>query len=216
MGNGCARIAFSRPGSRVAGTRPSCGPSKPETGPWLLFALLKRDATDLVVRQAVELGASRILPVITERTNAARVNDHRLRAIAIEAAEQSERLTIPPVDQPRPLDAVLSDWPLDRRLFVALERSWPMEPDRSAHLEPRPDRHRIRRRMPRRATARPRCWSARKADSRAGSSEMLRRLHVCHADFTRPVRASGGDRGGRRPGPVARHGVGRVRYAAST
>lgn len=100
-----------------------------ETGPWLIFALLKRDATDLVVRQAVELGASRVLPVITGRTNAARVNLDRLRAIAIEAAEQSERLTIPVIDHPARLDAVLATWPAGRRLFVALERSWPAASD---------------------------------------------------------------------------------------
>ena len=99
-----------------------------ETGPFLLFALLKRDATDLVVRQAVELGCSRIQPVITERTNAARVNLDRLRAIAIEAAEQSERLTIPTVEPLLRLDAVLAGWPADRRLFVALERSQPASP----------------------------------------------------------------------------------------
>jgi 16S rRNA (uracil1498-N3)-methyltransferase len=97
-------------------------PQQPEAGAWLLFALLKRDATDLVVRQAVELGASRVLPVITERTNAARVNDERLRAIAIEAAEQSERLTIPVIDAPTRLEAILAAWPKDRRLFAALER----------------------------------------------------------------------------------------------
>jgi 16S rRNA (uracil1498-N3)-methyltransferase len=100
-------------------------PQQPETGPWLVFALLKRDATDLVVRQAVELGASRVLPVITERTNAARVNQDRLRAIAIEAAEQSERLTVPEIDAPERLTALLTAWPPDRRLFAAIERSGP-------------------------------------------------------------------------------------------
>jgi 16S rRNA (uracil1498-N3)-methyltransferase len=101
---------------------------RPEAGPWLVFALLKRDATDLVVRQAVELGAARILPVITERTNAARVNHERFRSIAIEAAEQSERLTIPSIDPLARFDALLSSWPTARRLFVALERTWPGEP----------------------------------------------------------------------------------------
>ena len=98
-------------------------PQAPESGPWLAFALLKRDATDLVVRQAVELGASRILPVLTERTNAGHVNEARLRAIAIEAAEQSERLTVPPVDPPARLESVLAAWPSGRRLFAALERA---------------------------------------------------------------------------------------------
>jgi 16S rRNA (uracil1498-N3)-methyltransferase len=94
-----------------------------EPGPWLLFAVLKRDATDLVVRQAVELGVSRIRPVLTARTNAARVNESRLRAIAIEAAEQCERLTLPALDPLARLDSVLAAWPADRGLFAALERS---------------------------------------------------------------------------------------------
>ncbi len=124
-GEWIARIAFSRRDRAVLRIESQTRIQQPETGPWLLFGLLKRDATDLVVRQAVELGASRIIPVITERTNAARVNEQRLHAIAIEAAEQSERLTIPLVDPPARLDSVLSKWPAGRLLFVAFERSWP-------------------------------------------------------------------------------------------
>ena len=98
-------------------------PQDPEPGPWLLFAPLKRDATDLVVQKATELGASAILPVMTERTNAARVNESRLTAIAIEAAEQSERLTVPVIHPPRRLAAALDDFPPGRRLFIAAERA---------------------------------------------------------------------------------------------
>ena len=90
---------------------------------WLAFALLKRDTTDLVVEKATELGVSTLLPVITERTNAARVNLGRLRAIAIEAAEQSERLTVPAIHPPAPLYDMLAAWPGDRPLHVAIERS---------------------------------------------------------------------------------------------
>jgi 16S rRNA (uracil1498-N3)-methyltransferase len=90
---------------------------------WLVFALLKRDATDLVVQKATELGVSALLPVITERTNAHRVNEARLAAIAIEATEQCERLTVPRLHPPRPLTALLGQWEPDRRLFVAVERT---------------------------------------------------------------------------------------------
>ncbi len=90
---------------------------------WLLFALLKRDATDLVVQKATELGASALLPVITERCNTHRMNAERLRAIAVEAAEQCERLTVPMLHDVRPLRAVLAGWGGDRPLFAALERS---------------------------------------------------------------------------------------------
>jgi 16S rRNA (uracil1498-N3)-methyltransferase len=89
---------------------------------WLAFAVLKRDTTDLVVQKATELGVSVLLPVFTERTNAGRVNLDRLRAIAIEAAEQSERLTIPEVRPARQLLDILVAWPAERALFVALER----------------------------------------------------------------------------------------------
>ncbi len=67
---------------------------------WLAFAPLKRDATDLLVQKATELGAAALLPVFTDRTNAARLNPSRLLAIATEAAEQSERLTVPRLDEP--------------------------------------------------------------------------------------------------------------------
>jgi 16S rRNA (uracil1498-N3)-methyltransferase len=123
-GEWLARINVQRRDTVSFSIEAQLRPQQPEIGPWLIFALLKRDATDLVVRQAVELGASRLLPVITERTNASRVNGERLHAIAMEAAEQSERLTIPPVDPPLRLDAVLADWPARRKLFAAFERSW--------------------------------------------------------------------------------------------
>ena len=90
---------------------------------WLMFAVLKRDTTDLVVQKATELGVSTLLPVFTERTNAGRVNLDRLRAIAIEAAEQSERLTIPTLRPARQLHDNLAEWPANRPLFVALERA---------------------------------------------------------------------------------------------
>ena len=98
-------------------------PQSADADLWLVFAVLKRDATDLVVQKATELGVSALWPVFTERTNAARVNLDRLRAIGIEAAEQSERLTIPDIRQAGPLNDGLADWPVERQLFVALERA---------------------------------------------------------------------------------------------
>ena len=90
---------------------------------WLAFALLKRDATDLVVQKATELGVSALHPVLTARTNAARANLQRLAAIATEAAEQSERLTVPELTGPVTLASLLAGWPPERPLFAAIERS---------------------------------------------------------------------------------------------
>jgi 16S rRNA (uracil1498-N3)-methyltransferase len=89
---------------------------------WLCFALLKRQKTDLVVEKATELGASVIQPIITERTQADHVNLERLRAIAIEAAEQCERLMVPEIREPVRLAALLAAWPSERQLFIADER----------------------------------------------------------------------------------------------
>ena len=98
-------------------------PQSLEPDLWLVFAPLKRDPTDMLVQKATELGASALLPVLTERTNSERINLVRLGAIAMEAAEQSERLTIPTLHPPRRLADLLGDWPTDRRLIAAIERS---------------------------------------------------------------------------------------------
>ena len=98
-------------------------PQMPEPDLWLVFAPLKRDATDLVVQKATELGAAAILPVFTERTNTTRLNLDRLRAIATEAAEQCERLSVPRIADPQRLPDLLAAWPSGRFLAVALERA---------------------------------------------------------------------------------------------
>jgi 16S rRNA (uracil1498-N3)-methyltransferase len=97
-------------------------PQTPEPDSWLCFALLKRTKTDLVVEKATELGVACIQPVITLRTQADHVNLERLRAIAIEAAEQCERLAIPTIMAPLTLPALMAKWPENRHLFVADER----------------------------------------------------------------------------------------------
>jgi len=84
---------------------------------WLCFAPLKKTATDFVVEKACELGVARILPVLTRRTVAARVNVERLRATAREAAEQCERLTLPEVAEPLSLERLIADWSTERSLL---------------------------------------------------------------------------------------------------
>ena len=115
-------VALKRDRARLAVER-MLRPQAAEPDLWLAFAVLKRDATDLVVQKATELGAAALLPVLTARTNAARVNEERLAAIATEAAEQCERLTVPRIAAPRRLADLLAGWPADRPLFAALERA---------------------------------------------------------------------------------------------
>ncbi|WP_419727944.1 16S rRNA (uracil(1498)-N(3))-methyltransferase [Lichenicola sp.] len=104
-------------------------PGAPEPGPILVFAPLKRDATDLVVRMATELGVAALAPVLTERTNTPRINVERWRAIAIEAAEQCERLSVPAIHEPVRLFDLLSAWDPARPMLAAIERpgAWKTE-----------------------------------------------------------------------------------------
>ncbi len=96
-------------------------PPEREPDCWLCFALLKRQKTDLVVEKATELGVSVIQPIITARTQADHVNLERLRSIAIEAAEQCERLVVPEIRPPMTVAKLMESWPA-RKLFVADER----------------------------------------------------------------------------------------------
>ena len=122
-GEWTCRIAALSRGKASFAVETLVRPQQGDSDLWLLFAVLKRDTTDLVVQKATELGVSALLPVFTERTNAGRVNLDRLRAIAVEAAEQSERLTVPEVRPARQLHEILADWPAERALFVAQERA---------------------------------------------------------------------------------------------
>ena len=98
-----------------------CRPQAPEPDLWLLFAPLKRARVDFLVEKATELGVSRLCPVVTRRTVAERVNLERLRAHAIEAAEQTERLSVPALIEPEPLHGLMARWPAGRRLLLCDE-----------------------------------------------------------------------------------------------
>jgi 16S rRNA (uracil1498-N3)-methyltransferase len=72
----------------------------------LLFAPLKHARLDYMVQKAVELGASRLVPILTRHTQVARVNLERMRANAIEAAEQCGVLAVPEVAEPVAFNAL--------------------------------------------------------------------------------------------------------------
>ena len=88
---------------------------------WLAFAPVKKTPADYLVQKATELGVSMLLPVFTRRTIVARVNLERMAANAAEAAEQSERLTVPEIREAMGLDKLLASWPKTRRLYFCDE-----------------------------------------------------------------------------------------------
>jgi 16S rRNA (uracil1498-N3)-methyltransferase len=87
----------------------------------LIVAVVKRSRLETIVEKAAELGARRVRPVLTARTNAETVRIPRLQAIATEAAEQTGRLDVPQILPPVRLDALLSGWEDGRRLMFCDE-----------------------------------------------------------------------------------------------
>lgn len=88
---------------------------------WLIFAPVKRIRLDFIGQKATELGVSVIQPVFTERTIVSRVNGERLRANAVEAAEQCWCLSVPEIRSPMKLGDLLNEWPSQRRLIMCDE-----------------------------------------------------------------------------------------------
>ena len=96
---------------------------------WLAFAPVKRAQTDWLVEKATELGAARLLPVMTQRTIAERVKLERLEAIAIEASEQCGRTRVPDIAEPLPLMDLLKQREAARTLYFADECGGVWPPD---------------------------------------------------------------------------------------
>ncbi len=117
------RAALEPRGKKAAAATVAERTREQESGPdvWLCFAPIKRQRIDLIAEKATELGVGVLQPVLTEHTAVERVNRERLRANAIEAAEQSERLSVPEVRAPIALKRLLDGWPAGRRLLMCDE-----------------------------------------------------------------------------------------------
>lgn len=96
-------------------------PPVEEPGPTLLFAPIKKSRMEMLVEKATELGVGTLIPVRTRRSNVDRINTARLQTIALEAAEQCERLSLPDIREMQSLEQALTGWPNDHPLYVADE-----------------------------------------------------------------------------------------------
>ena len=74
---------------------------------WLAFAPIKLNYLNLMIQKATELGVTRFIPILTERTIVRRLNEKRINKIIKEACEQSNRLNIPKLDKIIKLDKFL-------------------------------------------------------------------------------------------------------------
>ena len=108
--------------------------TRPQTAPLdlhYLFAPLKHERLDYMVQKAVEMGVSRLQPVLTQHTQVARVNLERMRANAIEAAEQCGMLTIPEIGEPMTFARAIAARKPDRLLVFCDEDAEVKDPWRS-------------------------------------------------------------------------------------
>ncbi|HKH81293.1 MAG TPA: 16S rRNA (uracil(1498)-N(3))-methyltransferase [Methylovirgula sp.] len=98
-----------------------------------LFAPLKHARQDYMVQKAVEMGATLLQPVLTRHTQAERVNPARMRANAIEAAEQCGILSLPRIAAPASLESLLATWPGERLLIFCDEEAEEADPIAALH-----------------------------------------------------------------------------------
>ncbi|MBO6688291.1 MAG: 16S rRNA (uracil(1498)-N(3))-methyltransferase [Henriciella sp.] len=97
---------------KVAVLTPTKNLRPQENGPelTLLFAPVKKARTDFIVEKATELGVSDIRPILTDYTQSQRVRTDRMRLLAIEAAEQTERMDLPDIQEALSLPRALAEW----------------------------------------------------------------------------------------------------------
>lgn len=115
--------ALSARGKRDAALRPvkQIRPQPETFGPTYAFAPLKQARLDYMVQKAVEMGASRLSPVLTQFTQVNRMNMDRMRANAIEAAEQCGILALPAIDEPIAFQKWLTSFPPENKIVFCDE-----------------------------------------------------------------------------------------------
>ncbi|MBQ8465603.1 MAG: 16S rRNA (uracil(1498)-N(3))-methyltransferase [Alphaproteobacteria bacterium] len=84
---------------------------------WLIFAPVKKDNTDFIIQKATELGARRIIPVLTRYTISERIKKERFEANSIEAAEQCRRTDLPEISEVVKFVDLLQKWDKKRILY---------------------------------------------------------------------------------------------------
>ena len=92
-----------------------------ETDVWLIFAPIKSFRMNITIQKATELGVSRFIPCLTQNTNQTKINIKSFNMNIIEASEQSERLTLPKLNEVVNLNNLLRDFPKDRGLIFCNE-----------------------------------------------------------------------------------------------
>ena len=80
---------------------------------WLAFSPIKSNYQNFMIQKATELGVSKFLPIVFDRTIVRKINKDRLEKIVIEACEQSNRITVPVIEQAQNLKSFLNSNPMN-------------------------------------------------------------------------------------------------------
>ena len=80
---------------------------------WLAFSPIKSNYQNFMIQKATELGITKFLPIIFDRTVVKKINKERLKKIVIEASEQSNRINVPLIESPQTLDSFLKNDTMD-------------------------------------------------------------------------------------------------------
>ena len=88
---------------------------------FLIFSLVKKNKMDFIIQKATELGVRKIFPILTERSSIRGINPSRMVAIAKEASEQSNRISIPEISNLMTMQELLEQWDKKRSILYADE-----------------------------------------------------------------------------------------------
>ena len=87
----------------------------------LIFSLVKKNKIDFIIQKATEMGVKKIFPILTERSSIRNINTTRMYAIAKEASEQSNRISIPEISNLQTIQELLKNWDKNRSILYADE-----------------------------------------------------------------------------------------------
>ena len=88
---------------------------------YLIFSVVKKNKIDFIIQKATELGVKKIFPILTERSSIRNINKSRMYAIAKEASEQSNRISIPEISNLQTIQELLEKWNSNRSILYADE-----------------------------------------------------------------------------------------------
>jgi 16S rRNA (uracil1498-N3)-methyltransferase len=92
-----------------------------ETNIWLIFAPIKHPRIQFLIEKATELGISKLLPIKLKHSVVDKINLEKIKSYALEASEQSERLSIPAVLPLSNLEELIKNWDISRKILLCDE-----------------------------------------------------------------------------------------------